>query len=166
MKAKLSFIFAALLSGHVGRATYIPRAAPGTQFVTGPCTSDIECETACCGFNSGKCAGRILAQTRDGGCGFGEAQPNDGNGGQLPPVQASTISPAVQATPTLPAVEATPTSGLKPPGSVFITQACIADSECDSNCCGFTSGKCAGRLVAQTRDGGCGFGEAQPNDGQ
>ncbi|EON68131.1 hypothetical protein W97_07280 [Coniosporium apollinis CBS 100218] len=51
--------------------------AQGTQFITGPCTSDANCASGCCGFNSGKCAGPIIAQERDGGCGFGDAQPND-----------------------------------------------------------------------------------------
>ena len=45
--------------------------------MTGPCTKDAECETGCCGFTSAKCAGAIIAQTRDGGCGRGEATPNN-----------------------------------------------------------------------------------------
>lgn len=52
-------------------------AAKGKQFITGPCTSDADCASACCGFKSGKCAGPVVAQERDGGCGFGNAQPND-----------------------------------------------------------------------------------------
>jgi hypothetical protein len=49
----------------------------GAQFITGPCNSDADCASACCGFNSGKCAGPVIAQERDGGCGFGDGQPND-----------------------------------------------------------------------------------------
>ena len=49
----------------------------GKQFITGPCTSDADCASGCCGFHTGKCAGAIIAQERDGGCGFGNAQPND-----------------------------------------------------------------------------------------
>ncbi|KAJ3179838.1 hypothetical protein HDU87_002406 [Geranomyces variabilis] len=49
----------------------------GTQFITGPCSSDADCASACCGFKSGKCAGPVIAQERDGGCGFGDAKPND-----------------------------------------------------------------------------------------
>lgn len=52
-------------------------AAKGTQFITGSCTKDTDCASACCGFKSGKCAGPAVAQERDGGCGFGDAQPND-----------------------------------------------------------------------------------------
>ena len=52
-------------------------AGAGTQFITGACTSDADCASACCGFKSGKCAGPVVAQERDGGCGFGDAQPND-----------------------------------------------------------------------------------------
>lgn len=66
-------------------ATAAPAPAPapaapqakGTQFITGACTSDADCASACCGFKSGKCAGPVVAQERDGGCGFGDARPND-----------------------------------------------------------------------------------------
>lgn len=51
--------------------------AKGTQFITGACTSDADCAAGCCGFNTGKCAGPVVAQQRDGGCGFGDAAPND-----------------------------------------------------------------------------------------
>lgn len=49
----------------------------GAQFITGPCDSDADCASGCCGFNTGKCAGAVIAQERDGGCGFGDGQPND-----------------------------------------------------------------------------------------
>ena len=52
-------------------------AGDGTQFITGPCTVDADCASACCGFKSGTCAGPVVAQERDGGCGFGNAEPND-----------------------------------------------------------------------------------------
>ncbi|KAJ7639309.1 hypothetical protein FB45DRAFT_740837 [Roridomyces roridus] len=48
----------------------------GNQFVTGPCTVDSDCQQGCCAFNTGKCAGPAVAQTRDGGCGFGSPAPN------------------------------------------------------------------------------------------
>ncbi|KAJ7689618.1 hypothetical protein B0H17DRAFT_1134947 [Mycena rosella] len=48
----------------------------GDQFVTGPCTTDSDCQQGCCAFSTGKCAGPAIAQTRDGGCGFGSAAPN------------------------------------------------------------------------------------------
>ncbi|KAJ7429721.1 hypothetical protein B0H11DRAFT_1025623 [Mycena galericulata] len=49
----------------------------GTQFVTGPCTQDSDCQQGCCAFTTGKCAGPDVAQTNaDGGCGFGSASPN------------------------------------------------------------------------------------------
>ena len=57
----------AVVSGAV-----LPRQAPGTQFITGPCQKDADCASGCCGQNSGKCAGAIIALTRDGGCGRGE----------------------------------------------------------------------------------------------
>ncbi|KAJ7070037.1 hypothetical protein C8F01DRAFT_1364109 [Mycena amicta] len=48
----------------------------GNQFVTGPCKKDSDCQQGCCAFKTGKCAGPGIAQTRDGGCGFGSAHPN------------------------------------------------------------------------------------------
>ncbi|KAF2255184.1 hypothetical protein BU26DRAFT_151827 [Trematosphaeria pertusa] len=137
-------------------------AAQGTQFITGPCTSDADCASACCGFNSGKCAGPVVAQERDGGCGFGDAQPND-NAAQALTGGAGNANAAPSAAAAAPA----PTSAAgaaNGQGTQFITGACTSDADCASGCCGFNSGKCAGAVVAQERDGGCGFGDAQPND--
>ncbi|KAF2807116.1 uncharacterized protein BDZ99DRAFT_522748 [Mytilinidion resinicola] len=146
----------------------------GTQFITGPCASDADCASGCCGFNSGKCAGAIIALTRDGGCGFGDATPN-GNAaaalrGQSPsPIAVSvsaTAAPAatVAATPA-PAPAATGGNGAgNKAGKQFITGPCTSDADCANGCCGFNTGKCAGAIVAQERDGGCGFGDASPND--
>ena len=49
----------------------------GRQFITGACKKDADCASACCGFRPGKCAGPAVAQEKDGGCGFGKAQPNN-----------------------------------------------------------------------------------------
>lgn len=80
-------------------------AAPrGTQFVSGPCKKDADCQQGCCGFNTGKCAGPSIAQTRDGGCGFGNAKPNCNVAAALKlnacapgAVKTHADSPAVQA---------------------------------------------------------------------
>ncbi|KAH7355859.1 hypothetical protein BKA66DRAFT_446261 [Pyrenochaeta sp. MPI-SDFR-AT-0127] len=144
--------------------------AQGTQFITGACASDAECASACCGFNSGRCAGPVVAQERDGGCGFGDAQPNDnaarvltgGNGN----ANANTQGQAAATQPASPA-EMAPAGGGgagNGAGKQFITGSCSSDADCAAGCCGFRSGKCAGPVVAQERDGGCGFGDAQPND--
>ncbi|KFY50672.1 hypothetical protein V495_00132 [Pseudogymnoascus sp. VKM F-4514 (FW-929)] len=132
--------------------------AAGSQFITGACTSDADCASACCGFNSGKCAGPVVAQERDGGCGFGDAQPND--------TAAQALTGGASANVNSAAGQAAPagTSAAPAAGSQFITGACTSDADCASACCGFNSGKCAGPVVAQERDGGCGFGDAQPND--
>lgn len=147
-------------------------AAQGTQFITGACTSDADCASGCCGFNSGKCAGPVVAQERDGGCGFGDAQPNDfaavaltgGNGNQNngggAQVTATPVGNQVAAE-TAAVGNGGAANGA---GTQFITGACSSDADCASGCCGFNSGKCAGPVVAQERDGGCGFGDAQPND--
>jgi hypothetical protein len=153
--------------------------AQGTQFITGPCTSDADCADGCCGFNTGKCAGPIVAQERDGGCGFGNAQPND-NAAQALRGQAPTTSAAGQAVsaagkPTSAAGQPTTlrtVAGQASPtnngagngaGKQFITGPCTSDADCADGCCGFNTGKCAGPIVAQEVDGGCGFGNAQPN---
>jgi hypothetical protein len=138
----------------------------GTQFITGPCTSDADCAAGCCGFNSGKCAGAVIAQTRDGGCGFGDAQPNSNAAQALgfsvqPSASAATPAPAAQV-PAPPAPAGT--TAAKAPGTQFITGTCTSDGDCASACCGFKSGKCAAPIPAQERDGGCGFGDAEPND--
>src|SRR3954451_18704430 len=99
----------------------------GTQFITGPCTSDADCASGCCGFNSGKCAGPVIAQERDGGCGFGDAQPNDtaaraflGQG-----AAKSTTTAAAAAAPSNAATSSkAPTNtnaAAKAPGTQFIT---------------------------------------------
>ncbi|KND01257.1 uncharacterized protein SPPG_03071 [Spizellomyces punctatus DAOM BR117] len=136
----------------------------GTQFITGPCSSDADCASDCCGFNSGKCAGPVIAQERDGGCGFGDAQPNDRAArvfrGQAPAAPAAKKQAAPAAAPAAPGAK----NKGNGQGTQFITGPCASDADCASGCCGFRTGKCAGAIVAQERDGGCGFGDAQPND--
>ncbi|KAF8248588.1 hypothetical protein K440DRAFT_583302 [Wilcoxina mikolae CBS 423.85] len=130
--------------------------ALGTQFITGACTTDTDCASACCGFKSGKCAAPIVAQERDGGCGFGNATPNDPTGrGKANP---SNTNNGVNAN------NGKNNAATPAPGKQFITGACTADADCASACCGFNSGKCAGPVIAQERDGGCGFGNAKPNN--
>lgn len=135
----------------------------GTQFITGACQSDADCASGCCGFNSGKCAGPVVAQERDGGCGFGNAQPNDNAARTFLGQAAATSSAAATPTNTAAATGGS-TSSSGGTGTQFITGPCTSDADCASGCCGFNSGKCAGAIVAQERDGGCGFGDAQPND--
>lgn len=154
-------------------ATYIPRAAPGTQFITGPCQSDVDCASGCCGFKSGKCAGPVIAQERDGGCGFGDPTPNNNaaqkiqgpNAEAAPGVPKNGQSPAPANNGAKPAAPTTPAPTTSvPKGTQFITGACTSDADCASGCCGFHSGKCAGPVIAQERDGGCGFGDPFPNN--
>ncbi|TDL23454.1 hypothetical protein BD410DRAFT_161076 [Rickenella mellea] len=178
----------------------------GNQFVTGPCTRDSDCQQGCCAFNTGKCAGPGIAQTRDGGCGFGNAKPNcnvaaalnlntcargaTSNGVNDPQVQAAAkfVSkldgiplPVAHAgapkkpapSPKKPAASSNkpaassgkPAASSKKPGNAsgFVTSPCKQDSDCQQGCCAFNTGKCAGPGIAQTRDGGCGFGDAKPN---
>jgi hypothetical protein len=136
-------------------------SAQGTQFITGPCKSDADCASGCCGFNTGKCAGAVIAQERDGGCGFGDQFPNNNAAQKIQ-------GPNAEAAPGVPkggvAAPAAPAAPATAPGTQFITGACKSDADCASGCCGFNTGKCAGPVVAQDRDGGCGFGDAVPNN--
>ncbi|KAF9267530.1 hypothetical protein L218DRAFT_693774 [Marasmius fiardii PR-910] len=165
MVAKISLLLA-LVSVQLASGAIVRRQGTGRQFITGPCKSDADCASGCCGFRTGKCAGAIVAQERDGGCGFGNATPNDNAArvitGQAPAAPAGGASP-----PPPPANNgaggAAAGSG-KPAGTQFITGPCANDGECASGCCGFKSGKCAGAIIAQERDGGCGFGNPTPND--
>jgi hypothetical protein len=158
--------------------------AAAKQFITGACASDADCASGCCGFNTGLCAGAVVAQQRDGGCGFGNATPNDnaavalGFTGPAPTPAAVKAAVAVtSATPAAPtAAAAPPPTGARAAAAAnpslignaaakqFITGACASDADCASGCCGFKSGLCAGAIIAQTRDGGCGFGNAAPNN--
>ena len=134
----------------------------GTQFITGPCTSDADCADGCCGFNTGKCAGPIVAQEFDGGCGFGNAQPN--NNAALALLGEATTESTTTTTAVAAQASTATSSASKATGTQFITGPCTSDADCADGCCGFNTGKCAGPIVAQEVDGGCGFGNAQPND--
>ncbi|THU80486.1 hypothetical protein K435DRAFT_768048 [Dendrothele bispora CBS 962.96] len=179
MFQKLSIVLAFLFLNAV-TSTYVPRAAPGSQFITGPCQSDADCASACCGFNSGKCAGPVIAQERDGGCGFGDPSPNNNaaqaiqgpNAEAAPGVTSGSSSSSGSNNAGSGAAAGAASSsnaGTSPapstaPGTQFITGPCTSDADCASGCCGFNSGKCAGAVVAQERDGGCGFGDPTPNN--
>ncbi|KAL1793232.1 hypothetical protein ACET3X_008214 [Alternaria dauci] len=147
---------------------FLYAAAQGNQFITGECASDAECASGCCGFTSGKCAAPFVANERGEGCGFGDAQPNNNalngvNGNASADAQPDAAVPATP--PANSDVGADAGAGdAAPAGTQFITGVCTSDADCASACCGFNSGKCAGPVVAQERDGGCGFGDAQPND--
>lgn len=73
MKFSTAIIYAAIALT-VGVEAYPSRRQTG--FVTAPCRQDSDCQQGCCAFNTGKCAGPAIAQTRDGGCGFHNAKPN------------------------------------------------------------------------------------------
>jgi hypothetical protein len=147
-------------------ALVLPRA--GTQFITGVCASDADCATSCCGFKSGKCAAAVVAQERDGGCGFGDVAPNNiatialGSQVKAAGVDNSKAGQRAAGGAAAPAAgaaaPAAPAAGSgKAAGTQFITGECANDGECASTCC--SVGKCAARLVATGPGGkGCGFG--------
>ncbi|KAF2854739.1 hypothetical protein T440DRAFT_475834 [Plenodomus tracheiphilus IPT5] len=146
-------------------------AAQGTQFITGTCASDTECASACCDFTTGKCAAPFVANENGHGCGFGNSEPNNNalNGGAAG--NANANAGAEQANGTDPAAVAPPAAAAPEgagaaagAGTQFITGPCTSDADCAAGCCAFNTGKCAGPVIAQERDGGCGFGDLKPND--
>ncbi|KAJ6475649.1 hypothetical protein DFH09DRAFT_1109163 [Mycena vulgaris] len=146
-------------------AAVLPR---GNQFVTGPCATDSDCAQGCCAFTTGKCAGPVVALSRDGGCGFGSGKPNANAAialGQFPGAVADFMAAHPEAAgggaPVQNGAAAPPPAA--PQGTQFVTGPCGSDAECAQGCCGFNTGKCAGPVVALTRDGGCGFGSGKPN---
>lgn len=151
----------ALLYVAPAAAAVLPRQS-GTQFITGPCKADADCASGCCGFNTGLCAGAIIALSRDGGCGFG-ATPNDNAAQKLGFTGGITSASKGAAAPAAAVAAAAPAAAPAAAGTQFITGPCASDADCASGCCGFNSGKCAGAIIALSRDGGCGFG-ATPND--
>jgi hypothetical protein len=80
MKFSATFVTLALIAMRIQAHELPSRFANqrrGTQFVTGPCTQDSDCQQGCCGFSTGKCAGPAIAQSNgSGGCGFGTGTPN------------------------------------------------------------------------------------------
>lgn len=159
-----------MLSAFIALNLSLPVLAQGTgtQFITGACAVDGDCASGCCGFNTGKCAGAVVALGRDGGCGRGNAVSNNNAAVALgfANVAFTPVTAAGGATAAAP-VAAVPAAGAAPakaPGTQFITGVCTKDADCAAGCCGFKSGKCAGPVIAQERDGGCGFGDAAPND--
>jgi len=214
---KLSTSFVAAI---VAIVSLTAEAAPyrrGAGFVTSVCRSDSDCEQGCCAFNTGKCAGPDIAQTRDGGCGFGSPAPNCNvaaalnlpdcapgavNGdlsspdiqtavafvAQLDNIQprhkkgkhgsgsGSGAAPPAETAPATDDSSSTDSSTSSddsspaaapaaPAGNAQATvfEPCTQDSDCQEGCCAFNTGTCAGPGIAQTRDGGCGFGSPAPN---
>lgn len=47
---------------------------PGTQFITGNCSSDADCNSTCCDAKTGLCAAQLVAQENGHGCGFTPAR--------------------------------------------------------------------------------------------
>ncbi|KAL5344666.1 hypothetical protein ACLOAV_010358 [Pseudogymnoascus australis] len=82
-------------------------AAQGTQFITGPCTSDADCASGCCGFNTGKCAGPVIALERDGGCGFGGEQQQS----------QTSVAPEIPTETLVPSSTGAPATSLEAPAS-------------------------------------------------
>jgi len=147
------------------------------RFITAVCTSDAGCDSGCCGFDSGKCAAAFVANERGEGCGRG-GQKNGGgasNAGVLnfggannqaaPAPVAAAPAPVAGGVVTVKGTEGTGNQVVPiiNPGGKFITSDCNSDLECTAGCCAFNTGKCAGPVIAQTRDGGCGRGNTVPN---
>ncbi|KAJ6569198.1 hypothetical protein B0H19DRAFT_1232118 [Mycena capillaripes] len=129
IRLALAINFALAVTGAV-----IPRVAPGTQFITGPCTADADCASTCCGAKTGVCNALAVANgPGGGGCG--------GKSG------ATAAPPAAAPVAVAPA----------PAGTQFISGACSVDGDCASTCCGAKTGVCNALAVANgPGGGGCG----------
>ncbi|KAF7320195.1 hypothetical protein MKEN_00804000 [Mycena kentingensis (nom. inval.)] len=134
----------------------VPRVPQGTQFITGPCSSDADCASGCCTKNTGKCGARAVAEGPGGGggCGFGS---DAGAVGAAPQAAAppATLPPNIGGPPFDPAGSANVGNGA---GKQFIGGQCLSEKDCASGCCAGPSGICSG-VGAQTQAGktGCGF---------
>lgn len=115
--------------------------APGTQFITGNCASDADCESTCCDPVKGLCAAFDVAQEDGDGC--------TGDSGATAPVASSAAAVVAATTATASAAAST--------GTQFITGTCGSDSDCASGCCDAVTGLCAATLVAEQDGHGCGF---------
>ncbi|KAJ7453391.1 hypothetical protein FB451DRAFT_668207 [Mycena latifolia] len=128
-----------------------PAKAPGTQFITGPCSSDADCASGCCNAKTALCAARLVA-LEGAGCGFGSS--------------SAGVGAAAPATPAAPVVAAASTTvaAAAPAGTQFITGPCGSDADCASGCCNAKTALCAARLVA-LEGAGCGFGSSSAGVG-
>lgn len=155
----------------------------GGQFITGECTSNADCASACCAtVNTGTdffgiCSGP-LANFQNGkqGCGFQSSGGAGNTGGNTPDITNGNANDApltvVPITP--PGTTVKPSTLVPDPagaknvgngvGAQFITGGCASDSDCASKCCALvntgaeTFGICSGP-GANTQNGkqGCGF---------
>jgi len=115
---------------------------PGTQFITGNCSSDADCNSTCCDPVKGLCAAKLVAQEDGDNC------TGDG-GAATAPVASSAAVVVASATAASSAAAST--------GTQFITGVCGSDADCASGCCDAVKGLCAARLVAEQDGDGCGF---------
>jgi len=150
-------------------------ARTGTTTDLSACNSDSDCASGCCGFTSAICEGPCVALQRDG-CGHSDALSNSNAAAALGScsslVSSYKPSAAAGAPPAATAAANSASSGSAATsnnagsgaaaGTITDTNACSADSDCASGCCGFTSGICEGPCVALQRDG-CGHGTSLSN---
>ncbi|KAJ7601414.1 hypothetical protein B0H17DRAFT_1223162 [Mycena rosella] len=146
IRAGLVFHFALFAT-----ALVIPRVPAGTQFITGPCTSDGDCASGCCNAKTALCAARLVA-LEGAGCGFGSSSAGVGAAAPAAATDAAASAPAATVAAAAPA------------GTQFITGACTSDADCASGCCNAKTALCAARLVA-LEGAGCGFGSSSAGIG-
>ncbi|KAJ7816073.1 hypothetical protein B0H14DRAFT_2845361 [Mycena olivaceomarginata] len=132
IRLALAINFGLAVSGLV-----LPRVAPGTQFITGPCTADADCASGCCGVKTSTCNARAVAEGPTGGGCLGGALAAAAPPAAAPPTAVTTAAAGA--------------------GTQFITGVCSIDGDCASGCCGAKTGVCNARAVAEgPGGGGCG----------
>merc|ERR1711879_554884 len=138
-----------------GRTPALPGfVAPGSQFITGPCSADSDCASTCCEQSQNVCRA-LLSLLEDEACKDGRTP---GQPGSIAPGSQFITGPCVadsdcastccekdqgvcRAFLSLSAAEsckdgrAPNQQGSVTPGSQFITGPCSADSDCASTCC-------------------------------
>ncbi|OAA46812.1 hypothetical protein NOR_02448 [Metarhizium rileyi] len=141
----------------------------GKQFITGPCSSNADCASACCAQSNGgapACAAKAVAnengQNRCGNFGKSIGDATNANGRQNS--QKSNNSSGLGGAKADPAGAKNLGNGQ---GKQFITGQCLSDADCASACCAQQNGGagvCSGVGAAfQAGKTGCGF--VDPNSG-
>ncbi|KAM5349724.1 hypothetical protein ACJ41O_006229 [Fusarium nematophilum] len=149
----------------------------GTQFITGACLSDADCQSGCCAtIDSGGICSAEAAANEQGkqGCGFGGDGQAAGNSTESAVSAPAASTPAAATTAATQAPAGTGAVDEDAAGSQnvgtgngqqFITGQCLSDADCASGCCagreGSSTGACSAEAVAEA-DGktGCGFVQA------
>ncbi|KAK6855560.1 hypothetical protein PG995_007711 [Apiospora arundinis] len=125
----------------------------GSQFITGQCTSDADCASACCAKAKGACAAKAVAEENGGaGCGFTSAAK--GGSGKTPTSSAaagaSSAAAANGGTPVSSAAAGASSSAAAAKNGTPVSSAAAAASSSAAAGGAAKKGKNAGAAAADT----------------